>query len=125
MTVMNGALLAFVGTHLRPEFFPIFIGTMGVVVCVIWLQMQRRYAGWVGRWESKLQEFEPLVKEEIDASRAALRLPGISASVALFSEEKKPRIAGWATRKCGCYLAGVYAFTWAALVVYILSAEMK
>jgi hypothetical protein len=95
MTLMNGALLAFVGTHLDQASFAILISIMGAVVCLVWLQMQKRYVHWVEHWETNLRELERHIKEEIDAGRRRYGLSEIASRVDLFlTGGRAPRDVG-------------------------------
>lgn len=115
MTTVNGGLLAFVGTNRQDKSFVILFCVLGILACLLWLLMQVRYARWCEHWDKKLRELEPLVKEEINASRKQLLLEIMPETLGLFKGTEKPKLCGLSTRIGACLMAVLFAFAWGYL----------
>ncbi|TET35368.1 MAG: hypothetical protein E3J72_11205 [Planctomycetota bacterium] len=124
VSIVNSGLFAFIIAkssilHASWEYYLLLfsVSLLGAALCIIWYRALTRMAGWMGWWENKLEELEPVyfkAYQQIDGGE--YNLPhGFN----IFVGRKGAVKDGTSTRKAGKILSLFFLAAW--LVVSIIS----
>ena len=109
MSAINGALLVFLGKDTLA--IPMrLMSVFGIILCLLWLSLQLRFAAWVRWWESEARRFEEHIPKDLRLFRGR-RL-----------QSRNPLKVGFSSRATTIILPVLFVCAW---VVVALTAEQN
>jgi hypothetical protein len=116
MTLVNGGLLAFAASSQNRMLVRV-ASVAGFALCIVWLQLQRRYGWWCTWWDEKLADVECQYLGSFKPR----------PSVAPFSDhwasaQKKSGKSGWSSRKTTFIVPMFFAVAWLVILIFSIFA---